>query len=102
MSHEKHRQNIGETPARRVQVLLDAEPRGDTRGEIPTGVVTVEPNTHHSQSEPSDLPFYLTIDEWREIVRVGRSAAYDAVRTGQVPHIRVGRQIRIPRSAVAA
>lgn len=48
----------------------------------------------------SELPPYLTIDEWRRIVRVGRSAAYEMVRRGDLPVLRVGRLLRIPRSAI--
>ncbi|WP_438447107.1 helix-turn-helix domain-containing protein [Gorillibacterium sp. sgz5001074] len=38
----------------------------------------------------------LTIDEAREILRVGRNVMYELIRTGGVPHIKIGKQIRIP------
>ncbi len=38
----------------------------------------------------------LTIDEARSILRVGRNVMYELTKTG-LPHIKVGKQIRIPR-----
>lgn len=38
----------------------------------------------------------LTIDEAREILRVGRNVMYELIRSGGVPHIKIGKQIRIP------
>jgi len=45
----------------------------------------------------------ITVDEYaRDIAGCGRSAAYEAVRRGQVPSFRVARRIVIPVPAVAA
>jgi excisionase family DNA binding protein len=41
----------------------------------------------------------LTIDEARGILRVGRNVMYELTKTG-LPHIKVGKQIRIPREAL--
>lgn len=38
----------------------------------------------------------LTIDEAREILRVGRNVMYELIRSGGVPHIKIGKQIRVP------
>ncbi|OMF25635.1 hypothetical protein BK133_21325 [Paenibacillus sp. FSL H8-0548] len=43
----------------------------------------------------------LTIDEARSILRVGRNVMYDLVKSG-MPHIKVGKQIRIPQEALTA
>ena len=43
---------------------------------------------------------YLTVIEVAELLRIGRSSAYEAVRTGQIPSVRVGKLIRIPRAAL--
>ena len=56
------------------------------------------PSAH--PADDSQLPYYLTVDEWAKIARLGRSKAYDAVRKGEVPHLRFGKIIRIPRSAL--
>ena len=39
----------------------------------------------------------LTVEEAAHLLRIGRSAAYAAVRTGEIPSVRVGRTLRIPR-----
>ena len=41
----------------------------------------------------------FTVDEMAELLRISRPTAYEAVKKGQVPHIRVGRRILIPRVA---
>jgi excisionase family DNA binding protein len=41
----------------------------------------------------------LTIDEARGILRVGRNVMYDLTKNG-LPHIKIGKQIRIPRDAL--
>ncbi|RPJ32472.1 MAG: DNA-binding protein [Planctomycetaceae bacterium] len=37
----------------------------------------------------------LTIDELSHILKVSRQRAYELCRTGVVPHVRLGRQIRV-------
>ena len=48
---------------------------------------------------------WLTVDEfWRDARRrgfpLGRSGAYEAIRRGEVPHVKVGRRIAVPRDAL--
>ncbi len=40
----------------------------------------------------------LTIDETSEILGTSRSSAYRMAREGRLPLVRVGRQMRVPRS----
>ena len=47
-----------------------------------------------------DLPLTLTVEEAGQILRVGRNTAYEPVRYGKLPSVRVGKQIRIPRQAL--
>ena len=48
-----------------------------------------------------DLPDLLTVEEYGAFVRRGKNQAYEDVREGRVPHIRLGRHIRIPKAALA-
>jgi excisionase family DNA binding protein len=48
----------------------------------------------------ADAPDVLTVEQVAEILSVGRGTAYEAVRAGQIPCVRVGRCIRIPRHAL--
>ena len=50
----------------------------------------------------ADLPLVLTVEEVADVLRISRGAAYDGVRSGSIPSVRVGRTIRVPRHALAA
>jgi excisionase family DNA binding protein len=43
------------------------------------------------------LPATLTIEECASILRLSRGSAYEAARTGQIPTIRIGRRLLVPR-----
>ena len=45
----------------------------------------------------ADMPLTLTVEEAAAVLRIGRSAAYDAARRGELPVIKVGRSLRVPR-----
>jgi excisionase family DNA binding protein len=47
-----------------------------------------------------DLPEMLTPEEYGRWIRVSRNSAYESIRRGDVPHVRFGRLIRIPKSAL--
>jgi excisionase family DNA binding protein len=53
-------------------------------------------------STSANLPHVLTVEEAAKLLRIGRSAAYEAVRVGSLPSVRFGRSIRVPRSALLA
>lgn len=50
----------------------------------------------------ADTPAVLTVEEAGKLLRIGRSAAYEAVRRGDIPAIRVGRLLRVPRHRLMA
>ena len=54
-----------------------------------------------AQEALQERPDVLTVEEWAAKMRISRSAAYDAVKNGDVKVIRIGRLIRIPNTAVA-
>ena len=43
----------------------------------------------------------LTVDEAAAALRIGRGTAYDAVRRGEIPVVRIGRRLLVPRAALA-
>lgn len=65
-------------------------------------------NELHNQAEPAQtsnndaasLPAVLTVEETARFLRIGRSVAYELVRTGVIPSIRLGKLIRIPRDTL--
>lgn len=44
----------------------------------------------------------LSIQEAGRVLGVGRDVAYAAVRSGQIPSIRIGRRYLVPRQALEA
>lgn len=53
------------------------------------------------RSTPFDaLPELLTPDEFRAYVGIGRSTMYDLLRRDEIPQLRFGRCIRIPKTAI--
>ena len=45
-----------------------------------------------------EYPPVLTVEEAAKILRIGRTAAYEAVRRGELPAIKLGRSLRVPRA----
>ena len=48
----------------------------------------------------SNLPLVLSVPELASVLHIGRNAAYDLVNTGKIRSIRIGKNIRIPQSAL--
>lgn len=48
--------------------------------------------------EPDQL--VLTVEEAGRLLRISRGLAYDMVRQGSLPTIRLGRRILVPRAAL--
>lgn len=44
----------------------------------------------------------LTVEEVAQLLRISRTSAYEGVRSGYIPAVRIGRSLRIPRSAIDA
>ena len=48
------------------------------------------------------LPEYLTPEEFRQYLGIARGTAYDLLRRGEVPSVKFGRLIRVPKSALSS
>lgn len=44
----------------------------------------------------------LTVEEAAAVLGIGRNSAYEAVRRGEIPSIRIGRRIVIPTARLIA
>jgi excisionase family DNA binding protein len=51
-------------------------------------------------NELRKLPPVLTVEEAAKILRISRGSAYESVRAGGIPSIRIGRTIRVPTHAL--
>ena len=47
-----------------------------------------------------DLPLVLSVPQLAKLLGIGRNAAYDMVNSGSIRSVKIGRTIRIPKSAV--
>ena len=48
-----------------------------------------------------DLPLTLRVEDLMPILGIGRNTAYELVWSGQIRSVRIGRQIRVPKDALA-
>jgi excisionase family DNA binding protein len=48
----------------------------------------------------NDLPDILTVPEVMKLLRIGRNTTYEAIRSGALPSIRIGRRILVPKKAL--
>lgn len=55
--------------------------------------------TRHTK--PDDLPAFLSPQEVCVYMKVGKTTLYEILRRGELPHVKFGRLIRIPKSAIA-
>jgi excisionase family DNA binding protein len=50
-------------------------------------------------TEP-DRPMTYTVEEAAKLLRIGRNQAYDAVKSRELPTIKIGKRILVPRAAL--
>jgi excisionase family DNA binding protein len=55
-----------------------------------------------NHATPNTEPATYTVEEMRQHLRMGRSAAYEAVRRGQIPSVKIGGRYFIPRVRLEA
>lgn len=48
----------------------------------------------------NEEPHVYSPEEAKKILKISRGLVYEAIRTGQIPSIRIGRRILIPRSGL--
>ncbi len=51
-------------------------------------------------TETSSERMTLTVDEAAKALGIGRGLAYEAVRRGEIPTVRIGRRLLVPRVAL--
>ncbi len=47
-----------------------------------------------------DMPDVLTADQVAEVLRISRRGTYEMIRQKQIPSIRIGRRVRVPKKAL--
>ena len=49
-----------------------------------------------------DSPVVLTVEEAAKILKISRGSAYEACRKGDIPTLRIGRRLLVPRARLEA
>jgi excisionase family DNA binding protein len=81
--------------------VMDRRRWGQDSGSATNETGTRRPVTGHIEGrEFGELPLVLTVPEAAEALRVSRGAGYELVRSGVLRSIRLGRTIRVPKSAL--
>lgn len=60
-----------------------------------------KPKEANTPLEYHQLPDWITVEELARFLRIGRSCAYELVRSGEIPSRRFGRLIRVNRASLA-
>lgn len=47
-----------------------------------------------------EMPDLMTVDEVCRLLRLSKNTVYDMIRGKEIPSIKVGRQIRVPKRAL--
>lgn len=55
---------------------------------------------YSNRFNPNDLPLVLSVPELAKVLGIGRNAAYALVNSGQIRCVHIGKNIRIPQSAL--
>lgn len=58
------------------------------------------PSTDNTVTSLDNLPLFLTVEQTAAVLGIGRNTIYDMVRSGRIKSVRLGRKIRIPKSAL--
>jgi excisionase family DNA binding protein len=53
----------------------------------------------NTMTTKDNQPRVMTVEEAGRELRIGRSAAYEAARRGDIPTIKIGRRLLVPRAA---
>jgi len=52
-----------------------------------------------TDDKPEPLSLCLTVKQAASMLGVSKAAAYQAVQRGEIPHLKIGRRVVIPRAA---
>ena len=72
-----------------AMAIMEEQPRQERRNEMKPEYSSVD-----------ELPLVMSVPQLAKLLGIGRNAAYDIVNSGGIRSIKIGRTIRIPKSAV--
>jgi excisionase family DNA binding protein len=59
-------------------------------------------STEGTTIDTDHLPDVMTVEETATLLRISRGLAFAAVRSGEIPSVRVGRRILVPKARLLA
>jgi excisionase family DNA binding protein len=68
----------------------------DHSEEVQNVLSRLEQERQQRWTAATDLPLTLTVDQAAKLLGISRGTAYQAVRQGQIPSLRLGRRLVIP------
>jgi len=80
-------------PQELQEILNIASGGGTTLGRGPTGPAS-------GAAPTSQERLTLTVEEAASALGISRAFAYESVRRGDIPHIKIGRRLLVPRAAL--
>ena len=87
-----------------IEPLFDTDTFDFTSNHATVMLDAPDKNTYHSFIRnivsTQELPLLLSVADVVNVLKIGRNTAYTLLRSGQLKSIRVGRLIKIPRSAL--
>ena len=83
--------------AQNPRELREALALGSGEGSAPSGSA---PRTVAGAVAPAEERLVFTVEEAAQLLGISRSFAYEAVQRGEIPSMRIGRRILVPKAAL--
>ncbi|WP_043779474.1 helix-turn-helix domain-containing protein [Deinococcus ficus] len=68
--------------------------------QAPPGSPDTPPLPKNSPDPEPTTPLLLTVPQTAKLLQLGLNRVYEMCRTGELPTVNVGKQVRIPRQAL--
>jgi excisionase family DNA binding protein len=81
----------------RIALRFSLKALADDRRPITHPEVTALTNTTH---DPQTISLTVSVTEAARLLGIGRTLAYDLVTRGELPVVRLGRRVLVPRHAI--
>ena len=91
-----------------AQLPFEVQPAAVRPTDAVVPVVPAQPSAPAADGEvesvnrrpPEESPLLLTVRDVEAALQLGRTATYELIRSGRLPVVRLGRAVRIPRTAL--
>ena len=60
----------------------------------------IEPSKLMKEHDMEEERLTLTVEETAKLLGIGRNLCYDQIKTGEIPSLKIGRRLLVPRAAL--